>query len=472
MTLEKYNQKRNFNKTNEPKGKEKKKSLKRFVIQFHKARRDHYDFRLEYGGVLLSWAVPKGLSLNPNDKRLAVMVEDHPVDYINFEGIIPKGNYGAGTVDIFDSGTYLQTTDFESGLEKGHIKFVLNGKKLKGGWSLVRTSDKNWIIVKSKDEFASEKEHKSSSLPFKTCKPKLAQLSTKIPSGKDWVYEIKYDGYRILSYVQNQKAQLFSRNNLSYTKKFENIAKSLEKIEEENFVLDGEVVAFLENGKSDFSLLQEKIKKGKKDFHYVIFDLLALNGEDLKDLPLEKRKQKLERLLHKCPNNLIYSSHVKKGKQTFLFAKENNLEGIIAKKLSSTYDGERNENWLKIKCYQRQEFVICGYTTTDKNQILSALILGYFENKKLCYVGKVGTGLSEETKQELIQKFKPLKRKTSPFENVNEKNAIWLKPVLVCEVQFANLTTDNLLRQPSFVGLREDKNAKQVKLEISSDNKH
>ena len=466
MSLQKYKQKRNFDKTTEPKGKIKKTKSNRFVIQYHQARAKHYDFRLEHNGVLLSWAVPKGLSNDPKQKRLAVMVEDHPVDYIDFEGIIPKGNYGAGTVEIFDNGKYMPLEDFSIGLKKGHIKFLLSGKKLKGAWSLIKTNDKNWLIVKIDDQFTKQEKPQKTKLPFKTCQVQLATLTEKIPNGKDWLFEIKYDGYRIVSYVENGKVKMLSRNNIDYTNKFASLKKSLQQIKEDNFIVDGEVVVFDKNGKTDFGMLQNNIKHKKNEFFYVIFDILALNGKDLRDLPLSERKAKLERLLYNADKNLIFSSHVSKGKQSFEFAKKNNLEGIVAKKASSHYLGKRNTDWLKIKCYKRQEFVIAGYTTSEKNEILSSLLLGYYSNKKLIYVGKVGTGFNELNKIKLHTMFVSHIRKTCPFDTIPTKDkCVWLKPKFVAEIQFAELTKEKLLRQPSFLGLRDDKNAKDVKLE-------
>lgn len=472
MSLKEYKKKRNFKNTSEPIGKINKTKAYRFVIQYHQARAKHYDFRLEHNGVLLSWAIPKGLSTNPKDKRLAVHVEDHPVDYIDFEGIIPKGNYGAGAVEIFDIGDYLPINDLDKGLKKGHIKIVLNGNKLKGGWSLIKTDEKNWLAVKLEDEFVNtNKKTKKSKLPFKTASVQLATLTNKIPKSKDWIFEIKYDGYRILSYVENGKVQMLSRNNIDYTKKFPNIATSLKEIDAENFVIDGEVVCFDENGKSDFGLLQQSIKRKKENFYYVIFDVIALNGEDLRNLPIIERKAKLERLLFKANNDLMFSSHVTDGNESFKFAKANNLEGIIAKNSKSSYLGKRNEDWLKIKCYLRQEFVIAGYTTTSKNELISALHLGYYEKGKLKYVGKVSTGFSEKDKTELHKTFQNYTRKTCPFAYIIEvKNTTWLKPHFVAEIQFTELTKDKILRQPSFIALRSDKPAKQVKLEVKSGN--
>ncbi len=468
MSLKEYKEKRNFKTTTEPKGKKKKSVTSRFVVQYHEARAKHYDFRLEYKGVLLSWAVPKGLSNSPKDKRLAVMVEDHPLDYINFEGVIPKGNYGAGTVEIFDKGEYLPLEDMARGLKKGHIKIVLNGEKLKGAWSFIKTDEKNWLAVKIEDEYSSEKKTvKKTKLPFKECSVSLATVSKRIPRGKDWIFEIKYDGYRMLAFVENGKVKILSRNGVDYTKKFNKIVSSLKEIEQENFVIDGEIVCFDDKGRSDFGLLQESIKFGTHEIYYVVFDLLALNGEDLRNRPLIERKEKLERLVFKAKPNVVYSQHVEKGDETFDFAKENNLEGIVAKNVTSIYDGKRSENWLKIKCFSRQEFVIAGFTTSDKKEIISALVLGYYDKRELKFIGKVGTGLSEETIKELHAKFQKFIKKTCPFKEVPKiKNTTWLNPVFVAEIQFSEITKDGLLRQPSFIGLRQDKKAREVVLEI------
>lgn len=472
MSLAQYNKKRDFEKTSEPKGKPKNSKQKKFVVQYHEARAKHYDFRLQHKGELLSWAVPKGLSTNPTQKRLAVMVENHPLDYASFEGIIPKGNYGAGTVEIFDEGTY-SSNDIEAGLKKGHIKFTLNGKKLVGEWSLVKIDEKNWLIIKSDDKFANANVStlaKKQTNPFKSCSCQLAVLTDKIPTGKNWIFEIKYDGYRILSFVEKGKAKLFSRNGNDYTQKFEQIAKSLSLLSKKPMVLDGEVVCFDDNGKSDFSLLQNNIKKGLGGFVYVVFDILAFDGEDLRTKPLKHRKQVLEKVVTNQKNIIVSSYVVGKGKQCFNLAKKLNLEGIVAKKLDSEYLGKRDESWLKIKCYKRQEFVIGGFTTTDKNKQLSAILVGYYNKNKLIFVGKVGTGFSQEQRELLSKQFKKIKTDKCYFENCPIKNVIWIEPKLVAEVQYAELTNENLLRQPSFVGLRDDKNPKQVKLEETDEN--
>lgn len=478
MALKEYNKKRNFSSTTEPKGKVAAESKKlKFVIQYHKARAKHYDFRLEWKGVLLSFAVPKGLSTDPNQKRLAVHVEDHPLDYASFEGIIPKGNYGAGSVDIFDEGFYEPSYDMDYGLKKGHLKFTLFGNVYQGEWSLVKMDEKNWLLIKSQDKFA-KKDTKTQKKSLKIAlKPQstsvmLAKLTNTIPRGKDWLFEIKYDGYRLLAFVENGKVKCVSRGGQDYTKKFDEIAQSLSQIDEQTFVVDGEVVAFDKNGRSDFGLLQKHIKEcGEKT--YVIFDLLELNGQDLRDKPLIERKTLLQRLFSKERQHLMFSEHiVGNGKKVFQFAKKHNLEGLVAKNSNSSYSGNRNGDWLKIKCYARQEFVICGYTTTEKNKTLSALVLGYYQKDKLIFAGKVGTGFDEKDRAELAKKLNKIATKICQIDIIPQSaklDAVWTKPKYVAEIQFAELTKDKILRQPSFIALREDKDAKSVKLEITDE---
>ena len=464
--LGEYHKKRKFSATPEPVGKVKKSKKKRFVVQLHRARAKHYDFRLEHRGVLISFAVPKGLSLNPKDKRLAVMVEDHPVDYIDFEGIIPKGNYGAGTVEIFDTGTYMPLENMVQGLKNGHLKVFLEGQKLRGVWALVKMEDNNWLVIKDNDDYVETQPKKVKKLPFKEISPQLATLSEDLPTGKDWVFEIKYDGYRSLAFAQNGKVKIYSRNGLDYSKKFAQITKSLEKLDANNFVLDGEIVVFDSSGKSDFGLLQDAIKSGQNTLVFVVFDLLALDGQDLRQNTLLKRKKRLEMLVFKAEPNIVYSQHVTQGKKALEFAQKNALEGIVAKKTTSVYLGTRNQDWLKIKCSKRQEFVVAGFTTTEKNQVLSAILVGYYQNKDLVFVGKVGVGFSEEDKGLLYKKFKRHIRKTSPFVNEKRiKNAVYLSPNFVAEIAYAEITKDGRLRQPKFLGLRQDKNPKSVVLE-------
>lgn len=496
MSLKQYNEKRNFNITNEPSGKTKSNKSKKlnFVIQYHQARAKHYDFRLEYKGVMISFAVPKGLSTNPKDKRLAVHVEDHPLDYQYFEGVIPIGQYGAGTVEIFDKGTYEPLNSFTKGLKDGKLLFFLNGKKYIGAWTLVRMDEKNWLIIKEKDEFENikvdmknntktnkkskndskntKKPQKNASKlvknPFSKVNVQLAKLTKEIPKGNDWLFEIKYDGYRIIAFIENGKVKLKTRNNIDYTQKFFTIMQELkDNFSSKTMVLDGEVVSFDSKGRTDFGLLQQNIKAGNNNLSFVIFDILALDGKDLRDMPLIDRKQILSEQL-KNTKDLIFSEYVLgKGSQSFNLAKKLNLEGIVAKKVDSLYTGTRNGDWLKIKCYNRQEFVIGGFTTTEKNKKLSAILVGYYDNKKLIYVGKVGTGFTQTLREDLNKMLSKIIIKNSPFyhDNIKEKNIAFLSPKYIAEIQYQELTKEGLLRQPSFVGLRDDKKPNQVVLE-------
>ncbi len=413
----------------------------------------------------MSWAIPKGLPCTTK-KHLAIHVENHPLEYITFQGTIPSGQYGAGTVEIFDQGTYIPLSDIKKGLKNGEIKILLIGEKNIGVWTLIKKDEKNWFVLKCDNRFLIQKQSKQK-LPFKNANVQLAQLSNQIPKGKEWCFEIKFDGYRIVSYVQNKKVVLKTRNNNDFSSKFQNVLNDIkEHFQNLNVVLDGEIVVFDNLGKTSFSLLQDSIKKGENNFFYVVFDLLALDGLDLRNASLTTRKQVLKILLDNSPQSIIFSEHViDEGSKCFDLAKKKNLEGIIAKKIDSVYAGERNGDWLKIKCYKRQEFVVCGYTKTEKNKLVSSLVLGVYQDKELVYVGKVGTGLSNKQKLDLIKLFKTLETKKIGLKGA-PKNTIFLKPKLIAEIQFAEYTKDNLLRQPSFVAFREDKNVKQVVKEI------
>ncbi|MGN1208102.1 MAG: DNA polymerase ligase N-terminal domain-containing protein [Christensenellales bacterium] len=393
MKLSAYNKKRNFQKTSEPLGKIKntktaKMQKSRFVVQYHRATTNHFDFRLAYEGVLISFAVPKGLP-NKKEKRLAVHVEDHPIEYIGFEGTIPKGEYGAGTVEIFDEGFYLPQNDFKYGLKNGKLKFELFGKKFSGIYSLVKMDEKNWLMMKNSSkndaQETSEKQkitEKKFKNPFKSVDCKLCLLTDKIPNSKDYIYEIKYDGYRIVAFCENGKVVLKSRNNKDFSNKFANVKKSLEKLKT-TVVIDGEIVVFDEKGRSDFGLLQNSIESGYDNFVYVVFDILALNGKDLRKFPLKERKIFLENNIN-FDDTIVFCDYVKdNGKKVFAFAKKNNLEGIVAKNVLSTYNGKRDKDWLKIKCYHEQEFVIVGFKTTEKNKKLSAIFVGYYDSKDI-----------------------------------------------------------------------------------------
>ena len=509
--LEQYNQKRDFEKTWEPEGRKKDKHILteksgkhlKFVVQHHLARKDHFDFRLEWNGLLLSWAVPKGPSFNPRDKRLAIQVETHPLEYRNFEGTIPKGEYGGGIVLLWDEGYWESVSDIDKQFNEGSLKFVLNGKRLKGQWSLVRLKAKeneknidNWLLIKEKDEYSKTsyeisnyttsirtgrtmteinngEDEKVSKNPISHVDVQLAKLINEIPDGEEWLYELKYDGYRILAFVENNNARLITRNDNDFTNRFKDIATSLtDWAAGRAMILDGEMVITDEKGKTDFQALQNYLKNPKvKELTYIIFDILALNGEDLREYPLTQRKEILETLMKDAPENLYCSNYVKgKGKESFIVACKLNLEGIVGKKSDSVYSGTRNGDWIKMKCDNRQEFVIGGYTLSDKkNSGISSLLLGVYEDNNFIYAGRAGTGLTECSMKELEEKFQKIIIKVSPFiDNLkfkkNEK-ITWIKPVMIAEIKFAEWTEENLLRQASFKGLRTDKNPKDVKME-------
>jgi bifunctional non-homologous end joining protein LigD len=501
--LNEYSQKRNFQITPEPQGKSVDSGHGlRFVVQHHLARRDHYDFRLEFGGTLLSWAVPKGPSYNTGDKRLAIQVEDHPLEYRNFEGIIPKGQYGGGVVMIWDEGWWEPYTDVAQGLKEGVLKFVLKGTRLKGKWALVRIkakageSKENWLLLKEKDEYAQANEgitqfttsvrtgrtmaeidagkaDKAMGNPFSRVNVQLAKLVDKIPSGDEWLYELKYDGYRIVAFIAGNTVLLITRNGNDYTKYFRDAAHSLLSLAAGRaMVLDGEMVITDASGKTDFQALQNYLKSsavGK--LTYIVFDLLALDGQDLRKLPLTQRKEQLEALMQNAPKNLHYSRHVRgQGKQSYAAACASGMEGIVGKRADSIYSGTRNGDWIKLKCDKRQEFAIGGFTLTDKKTSgVSALLLGFYEGDELIYAGRAGTGLKRSDMASLEQEFRPIIRSDSPFRfapktRANEK-ITWLEPELVAEIKFAQWTDDHLLRQASFKGLRRDKNPKEIQRE-------
>ena len=408
--LEEYQQKRNFEHTFEPQGSDVYTSASldnlSFVVQHHLARRDHYDFRLEWKGVLLSWAVPKGPSYNPSDKRLAIQVEDHPYEYKNFEGLIPKGEYGGGTVMLWDEGYWKPQYDVNDGLEKGVLKFELFGKRLKGNWALIRLEQKegetkqNWLLLKEKDEYTLKEDgiasydtsirtgrtmqeiekgtdEKFIKNPISHIDVQLAKLVDQVPKSGDWLYEIKYDGYRIVAFVEGNNALLITRNGKDFSKHFADIALSLSSwANGRAMILDGEMVVTDRQGKTDFQALQNYMKSPKdNNLTYIVFDLLALDGKDLREQPLTERKQILQDLMKDAPDNIHYSQHVEgSGKQSFEAACELGMEGIIGKKANSKYSGTRKGDWIKIKCANRQELVIGGYTRSDKRH-------------KLCFVG-------------------------------------------------------------------------------------
>jgi bifunctional non-homologous end joining protein LigD len=541
MPLEQYRKKRAFTETPEPRGQRPpKQAALRFVVQKHHARRMHYDFRLELDGVLKSWAIPKGPSLNPQDKRLAIMVEDHPLEYESFEGVIPQGNYGAGTVMVWDEGAYTapgiedqseSERALKAGLEKGDLKFVLYGKKLSGEFALVRLKKgkgNEWLLIKKRDRFASAEapsgvdrsvlSHRtmeeiaalapgegkiwvarpesskgvsvlaSSSTPFedsgrathaqrkndpmpRKVKPMLATPVDRPFDRPGWLFEIKWDGWRVLAEIEDGRVNLYSRASLSYNERFPTLVRSLESFQHDA-LLDGEVVVVDKDGQPNLQLLQHYSKDPQGQLVYYVFDLLYLDGEDLRDRPLWRRKEMLKPLLRGM-SNVLYCDHIEeKGKAFFEEIRKRGLEGMVAKRAASLYQaGRRGPNWLKIKTHRRQEAVIAGFTLPRKSRLFfGALILGVYENDRLVHVGRVGTGFDTKLLKDLYARLEPLLQKKCPFQKTpkTDSPARWVEPRLVCDVDFADWTEDGHMRHMVFLGLREDKKPKDVHREKST----
>jgi bifunctional non-homologous end joining protein LigD len=570
MTLAAYRKKRDFKKTAEPKGhvsprKPAAKGSLLYIIQKHDASRLHYDFRLELDGVLKSWAVPKGPSLDPSDKRLAVEVEDHPLEYGSFEGLIPQGEYGGGTVLLWDRGSWEPEEDPHDGLRTGKLKFTLHGEKLHGSWALIRKAPidtgrgpvKNqWLLIKHRDEAArghdefditaaetksvtsgrdldqiaddgdrvwsskngeqkvkagnrkkfDANDHKSAqkaaagklsaksagngkaargvtknsrsrsraALP-KHVQVQLATLVEAPPVGNAWVHEIKFDGYRMLSFVDGSDIRWETRNDLDWTARLPELTRVVAELGLRRAILDGEVVSLDDKGVSNFQLLQNSFRTGQQSrVVYMVFDLLFLDGLDLRDLPLEERKAKLAALkLPTARGPLRYSEHMDGDGDAFFHAAERQgLEGIISKRRDRPYIGGRGNEWLKIKCRQRAEFVVGGFTDPGgARNGLGALLVGYHDDAgKLKYAGRVGTGFTHKTLAKLLSTFLSLEVKKSPFADFpgskTAKGVHWVRPEKVAQLEFSNWTQDNLLRQPSFQGLREDKPASEITREL------
>lgn len=515
--LEAYKKKRDFAKTTEPVGEAiASKNRLRFVVQRHAARRLHYDFRLEMEGVLKSWAVPKGPSLNPSDKRLAVMVEDHPFSYRTFEGTIPKGNYGAGEVSIWDEGYYepiarekdnpgtTSKSDEEwllEGLDKGSLKIVLHGKKLKGEFVLVKMhgakEENAWLLIKHADEYAVKEpydaeNHSSSSSPSslvtsppptsssrrsklnamtagqkklsRYIKPMLATLGDVPFDSDEWVFEIKWDGYRAIADLR-EELQFYSRNGLSYLGRYKEIEKGLAQ-QPHRVVLDGEIVVYDQDGKPDFQKLQHYAENPDVPLVYHVFDLLHLNGHSTENLTLLERKELLKEALAET-GSVQFCDHVENsGIGFFDAALDANLEGIMAKKKSSTYhEGARTPEWLKIKNHSTDEAVIAGFTEPrGSRKYFGSLILGKYVDGEFRYAGHVGTGFSEKRLKEIHVLLKPLITKEVPFDEKPATNAppTWVKPEIVCTVKYSEVTADGLFRLPVFIALREDKEPEEV----------
>lgn len=495
MSLEDYTKKRDFKNTPEPEGQLDDNDKGRFVIQRHQARRLHYDLRLEMNGVLKSWAVPKGPSMNPKDKRLAIETEDHPVKYLHFEGTIPKGNYGAGEMQIWDAGTYT-TSDTSASLseqwKRGDLKLEFHGKKIRGNFALVHSAredhENHWLLIKKKDTYATDldydaetfanrsKEPKLSKLrsfdPKAPVKPMLAVNANKIFNDPDWIYELKWDGYRVIARVKNGKAELYSRNGLSLNSKFSLLVRELEKLPYE-VILDGEVVIVDENGLPQFQKLQNYDGASPEDLRYYVFDMLYLNGHSMLDLPLLDRKSLIPEVLEDL-DNVFYCDHIEgMGAAFYKRAVDEGMEGVIAKKANSTYTpGYRSENWLKIKAVQSQEAIICGYTDSEKgDSLFGSLILGMFKDGELVYIGNCGTGFSNEEQKALLEKLKKLAQEENPFGkkiSLKGRKPNWVEPRLICEVKFSEWTKGGSLRHPVYKGLRQDKEVEEIHKEIET----
>ena len=509
--LAKYNAMRDFAKTAEPKGEIAKGKGRRFIVQKHDATRLHWDFRLELDGVLKSWAVTRGPSLDPAEKRLAVRTEDHPMSYASFEGTIPKGEYGGGTVMLWDEGEWAPIEGKSvKDLEKGHLHFMLRGERMKGEWLLIRLRPRgketreNWLLRKIEDRDAgatdelvetgltsiktgrtmqeiaegvaadkqlsgrrAQMRKRAGTLP-KFRPPQLATLVDSVPAGNGWLHEMKYDGYRTLIAVGKGGPKIHTRTGLDWTGKFPGIAEAARSIAAGSALIDGELVAF-KGDKTDFSTLQDAILGGGEGLSYFAFDLLELDGKDLTGLPQLERKEKLRALIAGADERILFSEHVLgAGEKLFDAMCGAGHEGVVSKRADAPYRNVRTKAWLKTKCTRRQEFVVIGWTPSGaKGRGFRALLLGLYEDGVLRYAGKVGTGFSTETGHALREKLDRIARKSPPVEVPREaaRGAHWVTPKLVAEVAFAEFTAENVVRHASFLGLRGDKPAGEVQVE-------
>ncbi|MFS4457535.1 DNA ligase D [Bdellovibrio sp. HCB2-146] len=491
MSLRTYSEKRNFKKTSEPKGKvpkAKKAKHLMFVVQEHHASHLHYDFRLEWEGVLKSWAVPKGPSLDPGSKRLAVEVEDHPLEYGKFEGVIPEKQYGAGEVYIWDTGVWNPLSDPAYGLRKGHLEFELKGKRLKGRWDLIRTKtpgrQPQWLLIKKDDAFSvtghvaeeigtSGSFHKrrlrQKKLTF--IQPQLSLLVDAPPEGTQWLHETKFDGYRLQVHIENGEVRLWTRSQQNWTDKFPTIEKAFAKLKVDDAIFDGELVWLDEKGHSSFQKLQNALKdRDSRSLYFYAFDLLWFNGKSFQEMPLLERKKELDKALKGVRPPLRVSTYMlSKGTELFKKVCDLGLEGIISKRKDRPYISGRKGDWTKAKCGHRQEFVIGGYTEGEgsRSSHLGALLLGIYEGENLRYVGKVGTGFTQKSLQDVYKTLHRIESDHSPFDlkSPKGKGIHWVTPIKAAEVSFGNWTDEKILRTPVFHGLREDKSTAEISIE-------
>ncbi|HEU5363830.1 MAG TPA: DNA ligase D [Gaiellaceae bacterium] len=461
MSLSEYRRKRRAGQTPEPfTGAERSSVQPIFVIQRHDARRLHYDFRLERDGALASWAVPKGVPLEPGARALAVHVEDHPLEYASFHGEIPQGQYGAGTVEIWDDGTYELLEEKRN----GQLTFELHGRRLHGRWTLVPAhldgKEENWLLIKGHDE--------DGEVVQGSYRPMLASLDTRVPHGDGWTFEVKFDGYRAVAYIRGAECRLVSRNGNDLTGRFPEIAKALVKaVKSPHAVVDGEVTRIDTSGRTSFSELQ----RGEGPLVYYAFDLLELDGEPLVELPLRERKERLRGLLDGRVKSVAFSEGFDDGEALFQVAEERQFEGVIAKRLDSTYKvGRRTRDWLKIKTENADEFVVAGYTrgAGRRANTFGSLVLAVNEGTELRYVGNVGTGFDDAEIRKLLTLLRPLHTDASPFPvvpkmpRVRKGDVQWVEPRLVAQVRYGEWTHDGHLRHPAYQGIREDKEAAEV----------